>query len=39
MGVTSMADISRVLNAAAVPTAGGKGMWVQPEVHRVLTKA
>jgi hypothetical protein len=39
MGVTSMADISRVLNAAAVPTAGGKGMWAQPEVHRVLTKA
>jgi hypothetical protein len=39
MGVTSMADISRVLNAAAVPTAGGKGMWAQPEVHRVLTMA
>jgi hypothetical protein len=39
MGVTSMVDISRVLNAAAVPTAGGKGMWAQPEVHRVLTKA
>lgn len=39
MGVTSMAAISRVLNAAAVPTAGGKGMWTAPEVHRVRTKA
>jgi hypothetical protein len=39
MGVMSMAAISQVLNAAAVPTAGGSGMWTAPEVHRVLTKA
>jgi hypothetical protein len=39
MGVKSMAAISQVLNAAAVPTAGGNGMWTAPEVHRVLTIA
>ncbi len=38
-GVKSMAAISQVLKAAAVPTAGGKGMWTAPEVHRVLTRA
>ena len=39
MGVNSLPAISQVLNAAAVPTAGGKGMWTPPEIHRVLNKA
>ena len=38
-GVNSLPAISQVLNAAAVPTAGGKGVWTAPELHRVLSKA
>jgi hypothetical protein len=35
MGVNSLPAISQVLNAAAVPTAGGKGVWTAPEIHRM----